>query len=150
MKNIYFKRKNNRIPQYDYSNINYYFVTICTKDKKCIFGYIKDERMYQTSIGEIIEDNIIKIDTIYKNIYVDDYVVMPNHLHMIISITTKSEINVSRIINQFKGKISKEIGHSIWQKSFYDHVIRNEKDYLRIREYIGENILKWNLDEYHS
>ena len=150
MKNMYFKRKNNRIPQYDYSNINYYFVTICTKDKKCIFGYIKDERMYQTSIGEIIEDNIIKIDTIYKNIYVDDYVVMPNHLHMIISITTKSEINVSRIINQFKGKISKEIGHSIWQKSFYDHVIRNEKDYLRIREYIGENILKWNLDEYHS
>ena len=75
---------------------------------------------------------------------------MPNHIHMIVIIDKATSISIPRVIKQYKEYITKQIGESIWQKSYYDHIIRNEKDYLRIWEYIDKNILKWSLDKYYN
>ncbi len=146
----FIKRKKIRISEYDYSQSNLYFVTVCSKDKQCIFGTIKDDKMYKTSLGVLIEESLINIKQHYNNVLVDKYVIMPNHIHCIISILENKTANLSNIINQFKGYVSKQFGKSVWQKSFYDHVIRNDSDYLRVWEYIEENVLKWTLDEYYK
>ena len=74
---------------------------------------------------------------------------MPNHIHIILIIKNKGEISISKIIQQFKGKITKELKYSIWQKLFYEHIIRNEKEYLKIKEYIINNPLNWEKDMYY-
>lgn len=81
---------------------------------------------------------------------------MPNHIHLIVLITASNDgrtqfaPTVSRMVKQFKGAVSKEIGHSIWQKSFHDRIIRNEAEYQKIWRYIEENPLKWELDKYYQ
>ena len=87
----------------------------------------------------------------YEKVSVDKYVIMPNHIHLIIVMQngrTQFSPTVSRIIKQFKGKVTKQVGFCIWQKSFYDHIIRDENDYLRIWEYIENNPYKWTEDKY--
>jgi len=84
----------------------------------------------------------------------DKYVIMPNHMHMIIVLhpgngPAKLAPTISRIIQQFKGSISKQVGFSIWQKSFYDHIIRNDQEYEKIYDYIETNPLKWEEDKYY-
>ena len=143
-----FKRKPNRIDSFDYGTENLYFVTICSKDKQCIFGYIKDEKMFLSKLGMLVKRILLSNAKIYDNVNIDSYVIMPNHLHFILEITSNNGNSLSTIINQYKGAVSKACGFPIWQKSFYDHVIRNEWDYYRVLEYIEENILKWDLDEY--
>ena len=147
--NIY-TRKNLRLQDYDYTLGGYYFITICTKDKNHYFGEISKEMIQLNDVGKIAFNSIEKIREIYKSIKIDNFVVMPNHIHMIIIIDTKTEVSISRVIKQYKEYITKQIGMSIWQKSFYDHIIRDEKDYLRIWKYIDENILKWNLDMFYN
>lgn len=71
---------------------------------------------------------------------------MPNHIHMLIEINKQYKNSISTIIQQLKGKVTKEIGYSIWQKLFYEHIIRNEKEYLKIKEYIINNPINWNDD----
>lgn len=73
---------------------------------------------------------------------------MPNHIHAIISIDGTTGISVSRIINQYKGMITRQLGYSIWQKSYYDHIVRNEKEYYKIKKYIQTNIINWEQDKY--
>ena len=145
-----FKRKPNRVPGFDYNQIGYYFITICTINKKHYFGEIYSNEMFKNTIGNIAENYLCKIPNVYEDVYLDDYVIMPNHIHVIIALTKKINPDISRIIKHYKECITKELGYKIWQKSFYDHVIRNEKDYLRIYEYIEENVLKWSLDKYYD
>ena len=106
--------------------------------------------MQFSEIGKIAFDNIKRLNDMYKTIKIDKFVIMPNHIHLILIIDKQSNISVSNIIKKYKEWITKNIGKGIWQKSFYDHIIRNEKDYLRIWEYIDENILKWSLDKYYD
>lgn len=107
-----------------------------------------------SKIGIVIENEIYKLNTVYENIKVDKYQIMPNHIHLIIFIyedsngRTQFAPTISRIIKQFKGSITKQIGFSIWQKSFYDRVIRNEKEYQSVWNYIHNNPLKY-LEVYH-
>lgn len=91
---------------------------------------------------------IQQIEIIYPNVILDEYIIMPNHIHMILKINEQSNNSISTIMQQLKMKITKEIGYSIWQKLFYKHIIRNEKEYLKIKEYIINNPLNWNTDEY--
>lgn len=148
MKEKFPQRKNIRL-QYDYSKEGMYFITICTKNREELFGKIQDEKQIElTNIGKIVENCIIDFNRIYQNITIDEYIIMPNHVHMIISIIGENNITIPRIINQYKGNITKRIGYSIWQKLFYDHIIRNEKEYWKIKEYIQNNIANWNKDIY--
>ena len=145
-----FKRKLNRISKYDYSQIGYYFITICTYEKKHFFGSINSEKMDMSKYGVIAEIKLKQASKVYDCISLIDYVIMPNHIHFILAIEENKIVNISRIVKGYKEAVTKDVGFKIWQKSFYDHVIRNEADYLRIRQYIDENILKWNLDEYNE
>jgi REP element-mobilizing transposase RayT len=114
-------------------------------------------RSQLTEIGLIIENEIKILSNTYANIHVSDFVIMPNHIHMVIIIEddgrmiessgrTQYAPTVSRVIKQWKGVISKKIGFSPWQKSFHDHIIRNEDDYIRISEYIANNLQNWKED----
>lgn len=142
-------RKVIRLKDFDYSQSGAYFITICTKDKKPILSQIKFDtyKIELTSIGIVVENSIKNISKKYPNAFIDSYVIMPNHVHLIIFIVNSCDnISVSTIIQQFKGYTSKQVQNSIWQKSFYDHIIRNERDLFTKRKYIEENPLKWKSD----
>ena len=106
--------------------------------------------MQLNEIGKLAYSNIENLEKIYNTIKIDKFIVMPNHIHMIMIIKKETDLTVSRIIKQYKEWITKTIKKFIWQKSYYDHIIRNEKDYYRIWKYIDENELKWSLDKYYS
>ena len=141
-------RKRIRLQDYDYSEENMYFITICVKDRLEILGKIIEDNIKLTKEGKIVKQNITKIEKIYKNVIIDEYVIMPNHIHILLLINYKSSSTISKIIKHFKTNISREIQYSIWQKSFYEHIIRNEKEYLKIKEYIKNNIINWRKDKY--
>ena len=159
-------RKNNRLEFYDYSQNGAYFITICTRDKQKIF-WIDDKSQNSVGadiirphdklndLGLIVECAIEQITEYYPNTMIDKYVIMPNHVHILMRIENDefngriiSAPTISIIIGQMKRWVSKQIGYPIWQKSFHDHVIRNEADYQRIWQYIDTNPIKWELDCY--
>ena len=105
-----------------------------------------------THYGKATEKIILQMQNFYENINIDCFVIMPNHLHLIISINDSgvprtAHPTVSRFIGTMKRFINKDIGENIWQKSFYDHIIRDDEDYSIKRKYIDENPLKWHDDE---
>ena len=157
-------RKIIRIPDYDYSTPGAYFITICTQNREKLFwsgrrGELRspagDHRSplpaELTHVGMIVEKEIEKLSTVYNAISVDKYCIMPDHIHMIIRIDTDKDgqtqfaPTISRVIKQFKGSITKQVGKPIWQKSFYDHGIRNQQDYDEIWQYIENNPLKYMI-----
>ena len=152
------KRKPNRLADYDYSQPNAYFITICTKNKEQLFwekvgaSIARPEQINLSAYGKIVEEAIINISTHYPMITVDNYVIMPNHIHLLLQIQTDHNgramlaPTISVVVQQMKGYITKKIGTSIWQKLFHDHVVRGEKDYLKIWNYIEGNPSKWEED----
>ena len=140
------RRKNIRLKYYDYSEEGMYFITICTRNRIKLFGEIETKEIKLTKVGKIVEKSIINLEKIYNNITIDEYIVMPNHIHIIIIINEKNNLTISRIINQYKGRITKTIGYPIWQKLFYEHIIRNESEYYKIKQYIQNNIVNWKND----
>ena len=152
------QRKVIRIPDYDYSTNGAYFITICTHNRVKLFGNIGSNTLSKQLIISCFEETIAA----FPNVSCPKYVVMPNHLHAIIMIDQlgKNEsVSLERIIQRFKsestvsyiqnvktGKLP-PFHEKIWQRSFYDHIIRNEQDYLEIWQYIDNNPLKWQLDE---
>ncbi len=156
-------RKPNRLKNYDYSSNGMYFITICTKDKEHIFGKIvgatigRPPEMSLTRCGQITKYAIENINTHYPAVFVEKYVIMPNHIHLLLLIDTYNENGrpmvaptISTVIQQMKGYVSKQICFSPWQKLFHDHIIRNEKDYEKIWEYIDTNPAKWENDCFYS
>ena len=100
-------------------------------------------------------NHIIQLSNHYDGVYVDHYVVMPNHVHMIIVLENSGKNDLNQVIGQFKSGVSREIRNMepamrVWQRSYYDHVIRNEKSYREIWEYIEYNPLKWEEDRFYS
>lgn len=154
-----FRRKRIRLENYDYSSDGAYFVTVCVirKDislwKNVAANCVRQNITHELSdIGKLIDKEIQKIETIYDSITVDKYCIMPDHIHMILSIDTKWRTQfaptISRVIKQFKGAVTKQLGFSIWQKSFNDKIIRNEKAYLEIWHYIDENPIKYLYEKH--
>ena len=135
---------------YDYATSNYYFVTVCTCDKQCIFGMTGK----LTQWGKIAEQGILCITEHYPDVIVDQYVVMPNHIHAILYLKG-GKINLSRVIGSYKSYVSKKIHETepdktIWQTSFHDHIIRNENAYRKIWQYIESNPVNWEKDCFYS
>lgn len=155
------ERKNIRLKNYDYRRNGAYFITICIKDKKKILGTIsvgatigRPSQIILSKYGQIVDNVILDIPNHYDNIFIDKYVIMPNHVHLIVVIDNDGRAmhapTVSKVIQQMKGTITKQIGYPIWQKLFYDHIIRNQHDYQQIWKYIDDNPLKWELDKYYN
>lgn len=168
-------RKNIRLRNYDYSDDGYYFVTICSGNRENIFidntvgaalvsarNHICNRKDTKLSrIGQIIDNQWNNIPSQYPHVQLDQYVIMPNHLHGILAINkraqTSSAPTISQIIRSFKSKSTMaylnylkqndvKFPAKIWQRSFYDHVIRNERSLQAIREYIAHNPEKWEQD----
>lgn len=151
-------RKRNRLQWYDYSTAGMYFLTVCTLDRKALLWdnvgatIGRPQEIVLSECGKIVEDAILRISQIYPSIFLENYVIMPNHIHLLVSIHQTDggrpmvAPTIPRVVNQLKGATSKMVGFSIWQKSYYDHVIRNEQDYEEHMRYIEENPLKWELD----
>jgi REP element-mobilizing transposase RayT len=157
--NDFRSRKPNRLKGFDYSDNGAYFVTICTKNREELFGTIAgaEFRRPQAEIltklsecGLTVKNEIDVLSSKYPEIFVDKYVVMPNHVHMIIVVSGGGRQNaaptISRVINQWKRAISIKTDFSPWQKSFHDHIIRNGADYDRIARYIENNPSNWEKD----
>ncbi len=157
------KRKPTRLKNYDYSTNGAYFVTICAKDKMKIFGNIVGggaidaPKIVLSKIGNIAKKYILSSNNI-PEITVDKYVIMPNHIHLIFTVenngTSKAPSPTNNIISHtvstLKRFINKEVGKNIFQRSFHDHIIRGEKDYLKIWNYIDTNPAKWEEDCFYN
>ncbi|MBR4905390.1 MAG: transposase [Clostridia bacterium] len=164
----YPKRKPNRLTGYDYSTTGAYFVTLCTKNNEMLFWNDETEKTVRSCIlthqpvgadrirpflsteGKIVDRAIQDIPFRYQNVTLDHYVIMPNHIHLLLQLTESqndsSARSVSGIVGQTKRRVSKEIGSSVWQKSFHDHIVRDEADWQRIWTYIENNPANWESD----
>ena len=139
-------RKNPRLGNYDYSCHNYYFVTICTQDKLCLFGSLGKLSL----VGVIAEECLRDVPGHFSGVTIDKWVVMPNHVHIIV-ILPGDGVNLSTVIGQYKAAVTKAArivrpDIQIWQASFHDHIIRNQADYERIWTYIDVNPARWMDD----
>ena len=140
------QRKHPRLSYYDYTQQNFYFVTICTANKRCIFG----APGALSPMGQVAYSGLSAIPQHFPDVCIDKMVVMPNHVHAIVHIA-KAGIHLSTAIGLYKSYVTRKIRSfapdvSVWQSSFHDHVIRNQQDYLRIWEYIDTNPAKWEAD----
>jgi len=128
--------KDVRLKEYDYSSNGFYFVTICTHHRKPFF--------INTVLSKLVENEIKKISSI-KGVSLDQFVIMPDHLHMIINFDD-CDLKLGEIVRRFKAKVSKQITAKVWQPNYYEHVIRDEKALRKTREYILNNPLVAEID----
>lgn len=173
------KRKHPRLKHYDYSAGGYYFVTVCAKDNKCLFGRVLPEnrvvgrglapaeRQYFAAImrlsdfGLIAERQLEDLESRYSFLTVDEAVIMPNHIHILFKFKSKTagaspRPTLSDVLCAYKSltvrechKITGKTGNDIFQDSFYESVIQDEKSYFNILRYIDENPMNWIFDEYY-
>ncbi len=151
------KRKEIRLKEYDHSTDGGYFVTICTKGKRHLLstirvgdGLLDIPYVELTDKGRIVEEQFEIMNALYENIKVNHYVIMPNHIHFIVEIAeqngtsgrpspTRENAIIPRYISTLKRFTNKKCNSDLWQRSYYDHIIRNEADYLEKRNYILTN-----------
>ena len=174
MKNLpnYSTLGSRRLPHYDYSQPGTYFVTICVTDRRCIFGEVVNGEMKLNQNGIIVAGQWSGLPTHYPNISLDEFIIMPNHVHGLIRINcanfrsvgagfqpavapgkTKTHHGLPEIIRGFKTYSARKInelqdakGKPVWQRNYYEHVVRSETSLHAIRTYILENPLKWDED----
>ena len=156
------QRKPNRLSCFNYNQNGYYHITICTKDKQRLLGKILPGDVFTPPTiqlspwGLIAKKYIEGIPKVHNDILLDTYCIMPNHIHLLLGIQSESTSDTTRqnqkiplLISAFKRLSAKEIGSGIWQRGYYDHIIRNEKDYLTTWQYIADNPAKWIYDDYY-
>ena len=160
-------RRSIRLQGYNYAQAGAYFVTVCTQRRDCLFGDVSEGQMRLNSLGTIVQACWADLPHHYAHVELDAFVVMPNHVHGIILLTDvgagfkpaptrpvpANRHGLPEIVRAFKTFSARRInerraapGVPIWQRNYYEHVIRNEDDLQRIREYIQSNTLKWKDD----
>ncbi|VEN75340.1 conserved hypothetical protein [Candidatus Desulfarcum epimagneticum] len=168
-------RRSLRLKAYDYSKSGAYFVTICARNRECLFGDITDGRMAHSDSGRIASESWLWMGDQYGHVILDAWTIMPNHMHGIVFISggrggsrtapvsstaaprcilpVNRRKPLGRLIGSFKTVSTKRInqmrdtpGEKIWQRNYYEHIIRNDKELTRVREYIDQNVLKWEWD----
>ncbi len=152
------QRKNNRCLKFNYDNGGLYFITICIKNRGNFFGVIDNGNVYFSDFGILANELWNEIPKHFDGIILDDYVVMPDHIHAILIIVgdrhacpqgnKRQYQKLPKIIGSFKSAVSKNIDKMIcfeWQRSFFDRGIRNEKEYLMIKKYIKNNPKNFDL-----
>ena len=160
-------RKRLRIENYDYSTPGAYFITFCTHDRRnmlsSIVRAIHESPVPQLTLCGKLVDNVIQNIPQHLHVAVDQYVIMPNHVHLILIIAEENVIHsirqsplrsrsiISKAVGYIKMNASKEIRQhygniTVWQRGYHDHVIRNQEDYEMIAKYIDENPVRWELD----
>jgi len=148
------KRKQHHLRQYDYSAAGLYFVTICIVKHRMLLGTINEGRWKPSRLGKLVEHCWQDIPNHWPGVELDYFVVMPNHFHGLISISTRdSNASLPKVVQSFKAAVTRlankqanTAGRKLWQENYYDHVVRDDDDLARIRKYIIENPLAWHLD----
>lgn len=151
------QRKNTRLKYYNYSKPRAYFITICTHQRKCYLSDIKEGKIFLSPIGEIVEYTWLELVKRFPNIKLDECVIMPNHFHGIIILLEQIEnpITLGEIVRVFKAVSKRRVAladsnsNFMWQRNYYERVIRDESDLTSIREYINNNVYHWLEDDYH-
>jgi putative transposase len=152
----FYHRQSIRLNGYDYSTSGAYFITICTHDREYLFGDIVNEKIELNIFGEIARSHWQQLSQHHPNIIMDESIVMPNHLHGIIILesSTVGTKSISEIIRGFKTFSAKAInkerglrGVPVWQRTYYDRIIRNELELDRVRQYIINNPCNWDADK---
>jgi putative transposase len=168
LNDIFPRRKSLRLAGYDYKQQGVYFVTLCTRDKLCLFGQISDGTMRLNQYGQNAESVWQELPLQYPDINNSIFIVMPNHIHGLISLqeikragfekswekpAPTRPFTLSEIVRAFKTYSSRKInqlrhtpGVHIWQRGYYEHIIQSENEYNQIGEYILFNPAKWELD----
>ena len=186
-------RRSIRLKGYDYSQAGLYFITICCSNHVCLFGEVVNGEMVLNEYGTIACNEWLNTPYIRKNVELDVFVIMPNHMHGIIILNGRGELhsplniitdnvitniaindieinynekgecnsplrgpsnNIGAIVRGYKSSVTKQfnllnIGCTVWQRNYHEHIIRNEKSYQTIAEYIVNNPSKWNNDKFH-
>ena len=159
-------RRSIRLKGYDYSQPGAYFITICTQDRACLFGDVMGGEMRLNEYGHIVWRCLEEIPLHFPHAELDAFVVMPNHVHGIVILTVQNGVfgkmeqfgkpvpgSIPTIVRSFKSATTRHInalrgtpGAPVWQRNYYEHIIRNEESLNRIREYIVTNPMRWALD----
>ena len=161
-------RRSLRLKGYDYRQAGAYFVTVCTHDRLCLFGDVVDGDMRLDEAGQAVADAWQDLPNHYRHVALDAFVVMPNHIHGIVFIspdagfvgagfkpapTSTAHHGLPEIVRGFKTFSSRRVnalrhtsGSPVWQRNYYEHIIRSEASLAAIREYIANNPLQWALD----
>ncbi len=163
------RRRSIRLPDYDYAQPGAYFITICTSRRRCLFGEIVDSEMRLNAIGRIVEEEWHRSGEIRREIILDAFVVMPNHIHGIINIGYVTTVgatggspldgpgpgrrSLGSFVAGFKAATTMRINafrrtprQPVWQRNYYEHIIREERDLDPIRDYILSNPANWSND----
>ncbi len=147
---MYFKRR--RLLDFDYSSNGAYFVTICTLQKLnyfwCRDQFTITQNIQLTDAGKTVRSVVEQISKMNPSIQIDNFVIMPNHIHLLV-VLNDSSYTISNIVRFIKTQTTKQIGYSIFQRSFHDHIIRDAAEYEKIWNYIEDNPRKWNEDKYY-
>ena len=161
------KRKPTRLRYFDYNASGAYFITICTENRRQILSHIVGGDVLDAPntiellpYGKIADKYINQLNNFYDHIKVDRYVIMPNHIHIMLFVLedgasrtsppTRQHSSVSRFVSTFKRFCNKEYGENIWQRHFNDHIIRDRQDYEEHVKYIYENPIRWHYDELYT
>ncbi|HEU4759378.1 MAG TPA: transposase [Dehalococcoidia bacterium] len=165
-------RRSIRLPNYDYSRSGAYFVTVCTQGRHCLFRDVVDGKVVLNSCGDIVQACWDDLPNHYEQVTLDAFVVMPNHVHGLILISDAIVVVVGagfkpaptkpaptrrhglpEIVRAFKTFSSRRInelrgvsGAPVWQRNYYEHIVRHEEELQRIRQYVHENPFKWSED----
>ena len=160
------QRKPPRLPNYDYSTPGAYFITICTNNRKNLLGKVVGGGAFdapQVDLSNIgtVADRYIRSSAAIPGVQIDKYIIMPNHIHLILFIdenytngasktSTPANAVIPHIVSTFKRFCHREIGFRVFQRSYHDHIIRGERDYLKIWTYIDSNAAKWKQDCFYE
>ncbi len=170
-------RKSIRLPNYDYSQAGDYFITICVNNRMNRLGNISNGANILSMEGQIVDKWIVHLTEKFETIFIADYIIMPNHIHLIIEINhqiknqtleidkeedfdkwriARSKMLLPKIINYLKtnssteiNRINNESGNKFWQANYYEHIVRNEKEFLKISSYIENNPITWEEDRFN-
>ena len=152
-----YNRHSIRLKNYDYSQPGLYFVTICVQNRQCLFGDIKDGDLKLNDVGKMIKKCWEQMAILFPALSINEFVVMPDHFHAIVDISLNSDqVLLSRIIGSFKSITTNECIHGVkdgtwmpfekrlWQRNYYEHIIRDIFDHNRVVDYIKNNPKSWN------
>ncbi len=153
-------RRSIRLYGYDYSCDGLYFITICCRNRMCLFGKIINDEMVLNDAGRMAEQEWANTMSVRSgDVVLHDFVIMPNHMHAIIEIThsfvaqslhatlRSPSQTLGAIVRGYKSAVSRQLGSSVWQRNYYEHIIRNSKSYGKIAEYIMNNPANWRGDD---
>jgi putative transposase len=152
----YHHRRSIRLRNHDYTQCGRYFVTICVQNRECLLGSIWQGHFFASELGKVVQQALKALQQDYPETTIESWVVMPNHLHFILEIQQQTDISLGALVRQFKYDTTKQInelrnspGTKVWQRNYYENIIRTDRAHQIIKNYIHQNPTRWEIDQLH-